>query len=60
MALNRLASTLMPLPPTAEQHEHCAKVKQLMAICDQLKTHLQQAQQTRLHLADAMVEQSLS
>ena len=60
MALNRLASTLIALPPTSESLRIDAKLKQLSTICNQLKTHLQQAQQTRLHLADAMVEQSLT
>ena len=60
MALNRLASTLIPLPPTTEALQIDTKVIQLMTLCDQIKTHLQQAQQTRLHLADAMVEQSLN
>ncbi|MGI2028007.1 hypothetical protein [Endozoicomonas acroporae] len=30
-----------------------------MTLCDQIKTHLQHQQQTRLHLADAMVAQAL-
>lgn len=49
----------IPLPPLAEQHRIVAKVDQLMALCDQLRTRLQQAQQTQLHLADALVEQAL-
>ena len=48
-----------PVPPLAEQHRIVAKVDQLMALCDQLKTRLHQAQQTQLHLADALVEQAL-
>ena len=49
----------LPFPPLEEQHRIVAKTNQLMALCDQIKTHLQQAQQTRLHLADAMVEEAL-
>ena len=48
------------VPTENEQNVLVNKVAQLMTLCDQLKTHLQQAQQTRLHLADAMVEQSLT
>ncbi|OQX38207.1 MAG: restriction endonuclease subunit S [Oceanospirillales bacterium LUC14_002_19_P2] len=59
MALNRLASTLIPLPPKTEALNIEKKVDQLMTLCDQIKTHLQHQQQTCLHLADAMVEQSL-
>ena len=48
-----------PVPPLAEQHRIVAKVDQLMSFCDELKARLQQAQQTQLHLADALVEQAL-
>lgn len=47
------------LPPLAEQHRIVAKVDQLMALCDQLKDSLQQAQQTQIHLTDAVVENAL-
>ena len=48
------------LPPEAEQHRIVTKVDELMTLCDQIKTHLQHQQQTRLHLADAMVDQALN
>ena len=51
---------IVPIAPSTEQDRIKEKVENLTAICNQLKTHLQQAQQTRLHLADAMVEQSLT
>ena len=60
ISVTKSRSIILPTPPIAEQHRIVAKVDDLLAICNQLKTHLQQAQQTRLHLADAMVEQSLS
>jgi len=47
------------LPPLEEQHRIVAKVDQLMALCDQLKVQLQQAQQTKLHLADELVSTAL-
>ena len=59
MALNRLASTLFPLPPLAEQYRIVAKVDELMALCDQLKSRLSDAQTTQLHLADALVERAI-
>jgi len=54
--------SLMPLaiPPLAEQHRIVAKVDELMALCEQLKAHLSDAQTTQLHLADAVVEQALN
>ncbi|WP_206441533.1 restriction endonuclease subunit S [Amphritea opalescens] len=59
--LNHGILNKMPLllPPVAEQHRIVAKVDQLMALCDQLKTRLQQAQQTQLHLADALVDSAI-
>jgi type I restriction enzyme S subunit len=48
------------LPPVAEQHRIVAKVDELMALCEQLKARLSDAQTTQLHLADAVVENALA
>lgn len=55
-----IGSLTVTLPPLAEQHRIVAKVDELMALCDQLKTRLADAQTTQLHLADAVVENALS
>ena len=47
------------LPPLEEQRRIVAKVDELMAICDQLKTRLSEAQTTQLNLADALVKEAL-
>ena len=47
-----------PLPPLAEQHRIVAKVDELMAICDQLKSRLTAANQLQQKLADVLVEQA--
>jgi len=60
MALNRLSCTKIPLPPLAEQQRIVAKVDELMALCEQLKARLSDAQTTQLHLADVVVENALS
>jgi len=49
----------VPLPPLAEQRRIVAKVDVLMAFCDKLKSRLQEAQTTQIHLADAIVEQAV-
>ena len=48
------------LPPLAEQHRIVAKVDELMALCDQLKARLSEAQTSQLHLANAVVENALN
>jgi len=48
---------VLMLPPLEEQHRIVAKVDELMTLCDQLKARLTDAQTTKLHLTDAIVEQ---
>lgn len=55
----KLWSYPVSLPPLAEQHRIVAKVDELMALCDQLKSRLSDAQTTQLHLADALVERAI-
>jgi type I restriction enzyme S subunit len=49
----------IPLLPLPEQHRIVAKVEELMALCDQIKLRLNDAQITQLDLADAMAETTL-
>ena len=58
--LSLIRAFAVSVSPILEQKRIVAKVNQLMSLCDQIKTHLQHQQQTRLHLADAMVEQALT
>ncbi len=57
---SRLKEIPVPIPPLAEQHRIVAKVDQLMALCDQLKTRLTQARQLNEQLATALVEQAVA
>ncbi|WP_374418892.1 restriction endonuclease subunit S [Stutzerimonas kunmingensis] len=56
----KIGAVFFPLPPLAEQHRIVAKVDQLMALCDQLKTRLTQARQLNEQLATALVEQAVA
>jgi type I restriction enzyme S subunit len=56
---SKLKPIAIPIPPLAEQHRIVAKVNELMALCDQLKSSLQQAQETQILLTDAVVENAL-
>ena len=56
----QIRNLLIPLPPVNEQHRIVAKVDELMALCDQLKAGLNQAQTTQQQLAHALVEQAIN
>jgi type I restriction enzyme S subunit len=47
----------IPLPPLAEQHRIVAKVDELMAICDTLKSRITESKTLHEQLADALVKQ---
>jgi type I restriction enzyme S subunit len=55
-----IRATWFALPPLREQHRIVAKVDDLMAICDVLRTRLNDAQATQVYLADAIVEQAVA
>ncbi|ELQ5994076.1 restriction endonuclease subunit S [Cronobacter dublinensis] len=48
------------VPDLAVQHQLVIKTKELFLLCDQLKSRLQSAQQTQLHLADAFTDAALN
>ena len=56
---SKLKEVVVPIPPLQEQHRIVAKVDELLTLCDQLKARLNDAQTTKLHLTDAIVEQAL-
>tara|TARA_R110002033_G_scaffold167313_1_gene206396 strand:+ start:631 stop:2445 length:1815 start_codon:yes stop_codon:yes gene_type:complete len=57
--IDSLSDIMLPLAPIEEQHCIVTKVDELMALCDQLKARLSDAQTTQLHLTDAIVEQAV-
>ena len=60
ISVTKSKNIAVPLPPLAEQHRIVAKVDQLMALCDQLKTQLSQARQLNQQLASTLVEQAIA
>ncbi len=57
--VGKISNTVLVIPPLAEQKRIVNKVDELMALCDQLKAQLSDAQNTQLHLADAIVERAV-
>ena len=57
--LGKVANTVIPLPPLAEQQRIVAKVDELFALCDALKELLRDAQALQNQLAVAVVEQAV-
>jgi type I restriction enzyme S subunit len=56
----KLFGLQIPLPPLSEQGRINSRISELMLLCDTLKTRLQSAQQTQLHLADALTDGALN
>jgi type I restriction enzyme S subunit len=57
--MTQLRACAFPVPPLAEQRRIVAKLDQLMALCNQLKTQLSQARQLNQQLASTLVERAL-
>lgn len=55
-----LRSAPIALPPTAIQLKVISTIEDFFKVCDQLKSRLQSAQQTQLHLADALTDAALN
>lgn len=58
--LGLIRSLTFPLPPIEEQKRIVAKVDELMTLCDDLKSKINDIQTTQLHLADAIVERAIA
>lgn len=58
--LEILGLLCVPLPPANEMHRIVAKVDQLTALCDQLKSYLNQAQRLNEQMASAIVERAVT
>jgi len=60
LVLKTIGAFYLPIPPLKEQKRIVAKVDELMTLCDQLKTNIQQNQNTKVLLAETLVKQGLN
>ncbi|MBH2654216.1 restriction endonuclease subunit S [Serratia ureilytica] len=58
--LGAISCLVLPLPPVKEQSKIVNKVNELTNFCESLKSRLQSAQQTQMHLADALTDAALN
>lgn len=58
--LKNINDLLIPFAPQEQQENILMKVNELMSLCDNLNMVLQSAQQTQLHLADALTDAALN
>lgn len=59
ISVTKSQSIIFPLPPLDEQSRIVAKIEELLALCDQLKSRIGDATQLKQKVADTLVEQAL-
>lgn len=55
-----LSQLFFPCPPLEEFYRIVDKVQNLLSVCDVLRAYIQSAQQTQLHLADALTDAAIN
>ncbi|EMO7790640.1 restriction endonuclease subunit S [Citrobacter freundii] len=60
LSVSRLAPIEFPLPSYSEQLKIVVKIKELEVLCEKIKIGVKSAQQTQLHLADALTDAALN
>lgn len=60
LSMATIREIVMVIPPLEEQKRIVLKTNSILSICDTLKSRLQSAQQTQLHLADALTDAALN
>ncbi|MDI7384709.1 restriction endonuclease subunit S [Cronobacter dublinensis] len=60
LSVGKIRNIMIPVPPIKEQEKILTQMDRFLIICESLKSRLQSAQQTQLHLADALTDAALS
>lgn len=60
LSIGKFGQFIIPFPPLDEQHRIVAKVNELMALCDRMKTRIVDASALQRKLADVMVAQAVA
>lgn len=60
LSVGKIRNIMIPVPPIKEQEKILTQMDKFLIVCDSLKSCLQSAQQTQLHLADALTDAALN
>lgn len=60
LSVGKIRGIAIPLPPLNQQNLILSKIREYVFICDNLKISTQSAQQTQLHLADALTDAAIN
>lgn len=60
LSVSKIRNYCLPMPPIEEQHRIVIKANELIALCDQLKTHQKKAQDTQILLANVVTEGTIT
>ncbi|EKS57552.1 type I restriction-modification system, specificity subunit S [Citrobacter freundii ATCC 8090 = MTCC 1658 = NBRC 12681] len=60
LSVGKIRGITIPLPPLNQQNLILSKIREYIFICENLKISLQSAQQTQLHLADALTDAAIN
>ncbi|EBW6945934.1 restriction endonuclease subunit S [Salmonella enterica] len=60
LSVGKIRGIKIPLPPLNQQNLILSKIREYIFICDNLKISIQSAQQTQLHLADALTDAAIN
>ncbi|MCK2927279.1 hypothetical protein MZG30_22255, partial [Escherichia coli] len=57
---HQIRGITIPLPPLNQQNLILSRIREYILVCENLKTSTQSAQQTQLHLADALTDAAIN
>jgi type I restriction enzyme S subunit len=60
LSVRKIQQIAIPLPPLAEQRRIVAKVRDLMAVCNELELALASVQKDRSRLLEALLHEALN
>ncbi|EEH6403125.1 restriction endonuclease subunit S, partial [Salmonella enterica subsp. enterica serovar Hadar] len=60
LSMSTIREIMVILPPLQEQKRIVKKTNELLALCDKINHYIQSAQQTQLHLADALTDAAIN